>query len=263
MEERCVQFENEGMKLFGMMHIPDGKKPKPCVVFLHGYTWNRIGEHCIFVKAARELARKGTAAFRFDFRGSGESEGDFKDISVESEISDALKAVEFVKSMADIDETRLALLGHSLGGCVAACIAAASGAVSLALWAPTAFADFLVERGGETVKDPYIWLPENYREAVEKRGYVDMGGFKRGKAFFESIRYYDPLTAIEEYSGPVLIVHGSEDQTVSLVNSRLLHQNARGSKLLVVVDGADHTFSSEHWEQQVIGATLRWFAETL
>lgn len=263
MEERCVEFENEGMRLFGMLHIPDGKKPAPCVVFLHGYTWNRIGEHCIFVKAARELAGKGTAAFRFDFRGSGESEGDFKDISVESEISDAMRAVEFVRSMPEVDETRLALLGHSLGGCVAACIAAASGVVSLVLWAPTAFADFLVERGGETVKDPYIWLPENYRAAVEKRGYVDMGGFRRGKAFFESIRYYDPLTAIEEYGGPVLLVHGSEDETVSLVNSRLLHQNAKGIKMLVVVDGADHAFSSEHWEQQVIGATVRWFAETL
>jgi fermentation-respiration switch protein FrsA (DUF1100 family) len=262
-EERCVQFENEGMKLFGMVHIPDGKKPRPCVVFLHGYTWNRIGEHCIFVKAARELAKNGTAALRFDFRGSGESEGDFKDISVESEISDALKAVELAKSMTEIDETRLALLGHSLGGCVAACIAAESGAVSLALWAPTAFADFLVERDGETVKDPYIWLPQSFREAVKKKGYVDMGGFRRGKAFFESIKYYDPLTAIAGYAGPVLFLHGSEDETVSLVNSRLLHENAKGAKMLVVVDGADHTFSSEHWEQQVIGATLRWFAETL
>lgn len=263
MKERCVQFENEGMNLFGMMHIPEGKGPRPCVVLLHGYTWNRIGEHCILVKAAREIARNGTVAFRFDFRGSGESEGDFKDVSVETEISDALKALELVRGMDEVDETRVALLGHSLGGCVAACIAAEAGVASLVLWAPTAFADFLVERGGETVKDPYIWLPENYREAVEKKGYVDMGGFRRGKAFFESIRYFDPLTAIGEYDGPVLFLHGSEDQTVSLVNSQLLHENAAGTKMLVVVDGADHSFSSEHWEHQVIGATVRWLAETL
>ncbi len=263
MRERCVEFENEGMKLFGMLHTPDVKKPAPCVVLLHGYTGDRIGEHFLFVKAARELARSGTAAFRFDFRGSGESEGDFKDISVESEISDALKALEVVRGMPEIAGKKVALLGHSLGGCVASCIAAQSEIVSLVLWAPTAFADYLVEKDGETSKDPYIWLPANFREALEKNGYVDMGGFRRGKAFFESIRYYDPLGAIREYSGPVLLLHGSEDQTVSLINSQLLHESAGGRKLLVVVDGADHTFASGHWEEQVIGATLRWFAETM
>jgi dipeptidyl aminopeptidase/acylaminoacyl peptidase len=258
-----VEFENEGMKLVGMLHLPDGKGPSRCVVMLHGYTGDRIGEHFVFVKAARELARNGMAALRFDFRGSGESEGDFKDVSVETEISDALRAIEVVREMPEIDEKKVALLGHSLGGCVAACIAEQTDAVSVALWAPTAFADYLVEKDGETYKDPYIWLPENFRATVEKKGYVDMGGFRRGKAFFESIRFYDPLSAIAEYSGPVLLLHGSEDQTVSLINSQLLHENAKGRKLLVVVDGADHTFSTEHWEEQVIGATVRWFAETL
>jgi alpha/beta superfamily hydrolase len=251
------------MKLYGMLHLPDGERPAPCVVFLHGYTGDRIGEHFIFVKAARELAVNGMAAFRFDFRGSGESQGEFKDVSIETEISDALKAVELVKAMPEIDGKKVALLGHSLGGCVAACIAAEAEAVSIALWAPTAFADYLVERDGETLKDPYLWLPDTFREAVEKHGYVDMGGFKRGKAFFESIGYYDPLSAIADYPGQVLLLHGSEDQTVSLINSRLLHENAAGRKLLVVVDGADHTFAAEHWEEQVIGATVRWFAETV
>jgi len=263
LEERCVEFENEGLRLFGMLHIPAGKKPAPCVVLLHGYTGDRVGEHFIFVKAARELARSGMAAFRFDFRGSGESQGDFKDISIETEISDALMALDVVRGLPEIDEKRVALLGHSLGGCVAACVAAQSEAVSVALWAPTAFVDYLVEKDGETFKDPYIWLPANFRDAIEKKGYVDMGGFRRGKAFFESIRYYDPATAIAEYPGPVLLLHGSEDQTVSLINSQILHESARGRKLLVVVDGADHTFASEHWEEQVIGATVRWFAETL
>ena len=44
------------------------------------------------------------------------------------------------------------------------------------------------ERGGEVVKDPYAWLPPNFKEAVKKRGRVDIGGFLRGKGFFESIK---------------------------------------------------------------------------
>jgi fermentation-respiration switch protein FrsA (DUF1100 family) len=263
MEEKCIQFKNEGLRLRGMLHVPDGGRPAPCVVFLHGYMGDRIGEHFMYVRAARRLAAGGVAAFRFDFRGSGESEGDFETVSVESEISDALEAVKVARARPEVDGNRLALLGHGLGGCVAACVSADVEAASVVLWAPTAFADYLVERDGETVKDPYIWLPENFRRAVEKNGHVELGGFRQGKVFFESIKYFDPLTAIGRYEGPLLLIHGSEDQTVSLINSQLLHQNAPGTKLLVVVDGADHSFGSEHWEEQVIGATVRWFAETL
>lgn len=263
MEERCIEFENEGIKLFGMLHLPEGRSSKPCIVILHGYTGDKVGEHFIFVRAARELAQSGMAVFRFDFRGSGESEGEFKHVSVETEISDALEAIRVVRALPEIDAGRIALLGHDLGGCVAACIAAECEAASVALWAATAFADYLVERDGETYKDPYIWLSDEYRDAVEKKGGVDIGGFTRGKAFFESIRFYDPLSAVSEYDGPLLLLHGSEDQAVSLINSQLLNESAKGQKLLVVVDGADHNFNSAHWEGQVIGATVRWFAETL
>ncbi|MFA0780897.1 MAG: hypothetical protein RJAPGHWK_002418, partial [Candidatus Fervidibacter sp.] len=81
MPEQFVQFEVQGQRVYGMLHLPDGTsdtgKKVPAVAMCHGFTGNRIEAHRLFVKAARHFVQHGIAVLRFDFRGSGESEGDF------------------------------------------------------------------------------------------------------------------------------------------------------------------------------------------
>jgi fermentation-respiration switch protein FrsA (DUF1100 family) len=263
MKEIAVSFENEGIMLFGMLHLPDGQSPHPCVVFLHGYTGDKIGDHRIFVKAARDLCEHGIACLRFDFRGSGESQGDFADITVGGEISDAMAAIAHLDTFDEIDQARIGLVGLSLGASVAACVSARDGIKSLALWAPAAFVDYMVERGGEIVRDPYVWLPPNFSDAIKKKGKVDIGGFVRGKPYFESIKEVDPLREIAKFSGPVLLIHGREDEVISPMNSELMYDTVKGRRRLIIIDDADHAFSSTHWERQVIEETRLWFEQTL
>jgi alpha/beta superfamily hydrolase len=263
MREVGISFENEGLTLHGMLHLPEREPRYPCVIILHGYTGNRIGDHQLFVKAARHFCEHGMACLRFDFRGSGESQGDFADVTVDGEISDALAAIRFLRSYDEIDQTGIGLVGLSLGGSVAACVSAHLTVSSVALWAPWVFVDILVERGGEIVKDPYAWLPKNFRDAIKRQGKVDIGGFMRGKAYFESLKQIDPLREIVKYEGPVLIIHGSEDEVVSPVNSDLIYDTIKGRRRLIVIDDADHSFSSAHWEKQVIEETRIWFEQTL
>jgi pimeloyl-ACP methyl ester carboxylesterase len=71
------------------------------------------------------------------------------------------------------------------------------------------------------------------------------------------------LREIAKYDGPVLIIHGSEDEVISPVNSEFMYNSVKGTRRLIIIDDADHTFSSAQWESQVIGATRTWFGETL
>lgn len=263
MQEIGISFENEGLALHGMLHLPDSRPTYPCVIFLHGYTGNRIEDHRLFVKAARDFCEHGMACLRFDFRGSGESQGDFADVTLDGEITDAFAAISFLRDYDEIDQTGIGLVGLSLGGSVAACVSAANTVSSVALWAPSVFVDLLVERGGEIVRDPYAWLPENFKDAVKNQGKVDIGGFMRGKAYFESLKKVDPLREIVKYEGPVLIVHGSEDNVVSPINSELIYDTVKGQRRLIMIDDADHAFSSVHWERQLIEETRIWFEQTL
>lgn len=44
---------------------------------LHGFTGNKTETHFLYTRLARQLATQGIAALRFDFAGSGDSQGEF------------------------------------------------------------------------------------------------------------------------------------------------------------------------------------------
>src|SRR5437867_8314985 len=115
--ETFVQFPNRSKKwLRGVIHRPERARARrggPGVVFFHGFTGDRMESHWMFVKCSRALARAGIASLRFDFYGSGESDGEFPEITLRGEISDALAAVEFFRRQEGIDSRRIGLVGLS------------------------------------------------------------------------------------------------------------------------------------------------------
>jgi alpha/beta superfamily hydrolase len=48
----------------------------------HGFTGSKIEAHRFFVKLARSLSDSGFIILRFDFRCSGDSDGEFEDITL-------------------------------------------------------------------------------------------------------------------------------------------------------------------------------------
>jgi len=95
--------------------------------------------HWIFVKCARALARAGIASLRFDFYGSGESDGEFREVTLQGEIADARAAMDFFRRQKGIDPKRLGLLGLSLGGAIAASPTSTVGSEGLGFLADKPF----------------------------------------------------------------------------------------------------------------------------
>ncbi len=123
LNEEFAQFSVDGQRLYGLLHRPTGDAPAqgwPSVVILHGFTGNRGGDHRLLPLLSRFLAARGVASLRFDFRGSGESHGDFSEMTVTREVQDTQAAFEYLRRQTGIDPERTMLLGFSMGGLVAA-----------------------------------------------------------------------------------------------------------------------------------------------
>jgi hypothetical protein len=252
--ERLIAFQNQGQNLYGMLHLPDSAGPWPAIVMLHGFTGHRSESHFIFTKQARHLARHGIAALRFDFRGSGESEGDFADVTIQGEISDASAALDFLAIQPDIAPSRLGALGLSLGGCVAACLGGRDPRIrALVLWsAPANLLSVMTQEAA----DPSRSISEH------SKGH-DIGGLVVGSGFIEDVLSIQPLEEVRRFGGPTHIVHGTQDKTVPPENAHLYFDALSGDKALRLVEGADHTFSSVPWEEEVISASTDWFLKHL
>src|SRR5690625_321666 len=94
-----ITFENNNEHLIGVIHRTEEdtneRQIRPGVVMLHGFTGNKVGPHRMFVKMAERLSELGIVTLRFDFRGSGDSEGNFEDASFRGEVDDALRACDY------------------------------------------------------------------------------------------------------------------------------------------------------------------------
>ena len=249
--EKPVVLMSEGEQMLGVLHLPQGEGPFPAVALYHGFTGTKVEAHRIFVKMARALSKAGIAAVRFDFRGSGDSAGDFDDMTVSGEIIDARRVLDFLQEQEAVAGERLGVLGLSMGGAVAASVAGQDRRVkSLALWA--AVAQFSLFEGQEELV-----------EQARACGHADVGGNVLKYAFYEDSRKQDPLKWVSAYGGPALIVHGDGDPTVPVAHAHLYFDAISGTKEKFIIPGADHTFNSHEWETAVIEKTAAWFVDTL
>ena len=79
--------------LRGFFHKPNQDKHPVCLIF-HGFTGQKTGTKFSYVQLSRRLEAKGIASFRFDFLGSGESDGNFVDMTFQDELSCARVILE-------------------------------------------------------------------------------------------------------------------------------------------------------------------------
>lgn len=255
LKEALVEFPNaRGKLLRGMIHRPAGTRGgTPGVIFFHGFTGDRMESHWIFIKCARALASKGIASLRFDFYGSGESEGSFREATLQSEIADAKAAIRFMQRQKGIDPVRLGLCGLSLGGCVAACVAPAAKAQALVLWSAVARPAILQQLSRKLGKP-----------SPNDANNFEYDAREISARFLKDAAKVDPLSAIRRFRRPTRIIHPGKDETVPRSHAEdFLQASGARVKEKVIVPGADHTFSSIAWETAVIGLTVEWLRRYL
>lgn len=256
--EKQVEFKSGGLRLRGMVHLPDARGRAPAVVMLHGFTGNRIGGDFFPVKLSRALAGARIASLRFDFAGSGESEGEFVDMSALTELADARVALGFLARQEGVDAGRLGVYGHSLGGMVAAMLledARLRSAVILA-----AVADLVEAMNRDS--------PDEDESRMDELGYVVRGAHKVGRRFRDDAEKADPLGAISRSRAHVLIIHGTDDETVPPEHARMYERaaSARDSGAraeLVLVPEMGHGPQTLELQEGTIRRVVEWFRDTL
>lgn len=254
--QSAVEIQSNGLTLRGMLHTPDGIAGKvPVVCIFHGFTGNKMEPHFIFVKLSRLLEAKGIASVRFDFGGSGESDGEFVDMTISKELEDAKNVLSYVKTLDITDTSRIGLVGLSMGGAVASMLAGdcKHDIKTLCLWAPAGNMGELITRDRS----------EGELNMIRQAGSFDVGGLSLGSAFIDDVIKKDIFGIASSFDKNVLILHGDKDTTVPIgVSDRYLDIYETRGALHVITD-ADHTFNNISWESEVLDYTLGYLEEEL
>ena len=204
----------------------------PMVVFCHGFGGSKEGH--IFELVADSLQKHGIASIRFDFNAHGESEGRFEDMTVPNEISDAKKVIEYVRDLRYV--SKVALVGHSQGGVVAAMTAGelASDIAAVALMAPAAVLRDDAIRGSTFGKQYNPLDPPEYVELFGKQ--------RLGRNYIKSAFTLPIYETAAKYQGPALVIHGTGDRIVPYTYGLRFHQQWPSSEY-IQQEYFDHGFT--------------------
>ena len=121
-EER-VTFSSAENQLSGVVTLPNQPGPYPAIVLISGaaneYSNLRSGVSSAYLTdQARNMVDAGIAVLRYDPPGVGLSTGDSRFETLDDRVAEAMAALRYLQTRADIDPDRVGLWGVSQGGWV-------------------------------------------------------------------------------------------------------------------------------------------------
>lgn len=243
MNIEAVLLEVDGLKIAGQLYLPDGMVGIHAVVICHGLPAQapQPGDSG-YPALAEKVCGEGMAAFIFNFRGTGFSEGN---LDMGGWPRDLASVVDYLSGRSGI--SRLSLLGFSAGAAVSVLVGAQDRRIS-AVVACACPAEFTMVN------------EENVRSVIEHfrgLGVIRDGDFPPSTEEwlngFKMVRAIDYVGEIAPR--PLLLVHGSADEVVDISHARRLYQRAREPKDLVVIDGVGHRLRQD---ERAITAVIDW-----
>lgn len=274
-----VSYPSGNIGLAALLLLPESAGPHPAVVIVQGSgesdrtnLWAR--------SIAETLAEAGFAVLLTDKRGSGASGGDWRIVGFDVLAADALAGVSFLSSRADIDQSRIGLVGLSQGGRIVPIAAAQSDAVAFVLnlaGDAVSFAEQSAHEMGNIARQ--AGLPEPMQQEVlrlnraagramltgdwnEYRRLRESGsaspwapiaqGFPEADdpvwTFYREVIDFDPMPYWTLVRQPALILYGEEDEqdNVAVAESvrRLrfgFRQSGKANYEIVILSGVGHS----------------------
>jgi len=272
LKEEVLVFEHGDSRLFGLLHlplvVPQGLR-RAGLVLCPPFAVEQVGSSLLQVEAARTLAANGLPVLRFHYGGTGDSEGDFEEVTLSGHVADTLRAIDLLCEREGLQQ--VGLLGIRLGATVAALAAEADPRVkALILWEPAVrprayFREFLRAKIFSELmnhQQPSASVNQMLDE-MRMAGQVEALGYPLHRRLFDDAASVDLSTDLTRFSGHALVVQISRKAKVQsefqMLRQRLEAYGAQCDLELVLEEpgwffGVDTPYRSE----RLIGLTWDW-----
>ena len=250
-----VSYQSEDNRIDAYMTVPFGERPStgwPVIIFNHGYIqpeiYNSTENYSSYTHA---FARSGYVVFMSDYRGHGSSEGIAPGgYSNPSYTIDVLNGLNSIMGHPDVDEDRIGMWGHSMGGQITLRSMVISKDIKAGvIWGGVvaSYSDMYYRwngpRSGLQLTDTPIPTATPWRYAWSQDIEAMFGLPDENPEFWASI---SPNSYLDEISGPVQLHHGSADDQVPVLLSELLYRELLAVGILTdihIYKGDDHNIS--------------------
>ncbi len=209
-----IYCENKEEHLYCSTFLPQNNQALSGVVMVMPIGYERLRCYMEMFNFARELACAGYPVIIFDYRGEGESCGEFKDYDIETRLQDIKLAVTELRSTTNVKN--ICFFGVRLGAVLTMLIAQELKVEKVILCDPVCnmhkYANVLLKSNiilqhyylGEISKKV-----ENLREDMKKGKAVSVYGFYMAEKFLNQLEQIRITQYLNEYSGKSAVMYMS------------------------------------------------------
>ncbi len=229
-----ITYKSGELSISGIMNVPKGSGSFPVIITAHGYISTKVYTNGRGLKREQDyLAKRGYVVLHPDYRNHAFSD---KDPDNEYRLytgytEDVINAVYALKNstLDFVDKDNIGMLGHSMGGGIALNMMASKPGLVKAyvLMAPTSidyrdnFERWIARRPAREEKK----VPAKYGESPVRHNIIDRYGTPDSNpAFWDSLSVRGYMANIVD---PVMIHHGTKDDSVPLTWSRKLEEQLK------------------------------------
>ena len=224
-----------GKVIRGLLTTPDSGEYKNLMPMFHGFTGHKNEHAYLFKQLTEQLVGLGYATIRFDFSGNGDSDGHFEEMTYDTLMAEARAIMDYAY---EISKKPLISVGFSMGGCINSLVSYEKKDIVERI--------LLISPAGN------MNVLSKNRERLKKQEndiYMDLGGFYLSQAFIDSFQR-DLMSHAKDFEKPVLIIHGSLDQSVNVEVGKKFNELYPNSKLCIV-EGAPHGYSTVAFRDEI------------
>nr|WP_281169024.1 alpha/beta hydrolase [Fulvivirga imtechensis] len=155
------------------------------VVFCYPCGQEYIRCHKLYLNMANQLAKRGFHALRFDYKGTGDSSGDFCELTINQSLEDIHLVIEQFRQSFDI--SRIVLFGVRFGATLAIMYSKLAPVDALILWNPILDGSSYIKEINESYRR---WLNGSFTKQSKGRNinYMENFGFQFSETFLNEIR---------------------------------------------------------------------------
>lgn len=191
-----VTFPSGGLTLAATIRLPDGPGPFPGAVLVHGSGASDRSNPWTSAWAEALVAR-GIAVLHPDKRGSGASEGDWREATFADLAGDAVAAAAALRAHPGVDRTNVGVIGFSQGGHVVPAAAARDTSIAFAASVSGSVVPILEQIGDEVLM------------AAEREGLGEQDLARVARIHEASVRFVLAGSGWDEYEAALRDAGGS------------------------------------------------------
>lgn len=252
-----ISYLSDGLKLYALMNVPAKAKPEggfPILIINHGYinpkNYSTINS---YAQITDYFSSNGFLVVKPDYRGHGISESDENGLERFSYPIDVLNLISSLENITEANKEEVYLFGHSLGGEVTLKILEVAGQdgnlakkiKATVIWAPvTNTIRWFNKRNLPLLPETKI-TPFPYQKTFQI-----LGTPEQNPILWQSL---SPSYYLKDINKPLLIIHGTEDESVHYEWSIELYENLislnKNAKIIIYPNN-DHNLT-QSWNQAI------------